>query len=227
VGETARRKAGNTAFGGREQNALRKTPAESVAAVLARVPPGTSADLAPVLGKRGSLLPHAQVHATSASTRTGRQAAQICARLVRAIARSCRIGHAPGQAESSQRRPTRSFAASTGTSPNGTCRPVTPHQVDGRPRATSIDGVTLSDGEASRKRSPSRLAQVPQRLPWLMAARRSGNLSPREPGHAASGGRVLTGFGGRGAAGAGRRGLLRWPGAPARPGGPGQSTSHR
>jgi heavy metal translocating P-type ATPase len=44
---------------------------------------------------------------------------------------------------------------------------------------------------------------------------------------ATPGGRLLVRFGGRRAAGAGRPGWLRWPGAPARLGGPGQSTSNR
>lgn len=58
-----------------KQNAVRKAPRGQIAAVPARVPRGTSADLAAVLGKRGNRLPHAQVRATSASARTGRRAA--------------------------------------------------------------------------------------------------------------------------------------------------------
>lgn len=64
VGETARRKVGNAAFGGREQYALRKAPRGQIAAVLARVPQGYQCQ-----SGGSSLLPHAQVHATPASAR--------------------------------------------------------------------------------------------------------------------------------------------------------------
>jgi len=53
------------------------------------------------------------------------------------------------------------------------------------------------------------------------------HLCPRDPGLAVSAGGVLTGVAGRGAAGAGRRGWLRWPGVPARLGGPARGTSRR
>jgi hypothetical protein len=60
-----------------------------------------------------------------------------------------RSGRAPGQTRSSQRRPGRSPAASTETSSGGSPRPVMPHEPTGRHPATSMDGVTLSDGEGS------------------------------------------------------------------------------
>jgi hypothetical protein len=60
--------------------------------------------------------------------------------------RICRTGSAPGQAAL--------------------------HRVDGRHRAATIDGITLSDGEGREERSPSRRSGATScRLMWLIAAR--------------------------------------------------------
>jgi len=73
------------------------------------------------------------------------------------IARFCRIGRAPGQAESRQRRPGRSSQHRRAPRPTATSGPVMPHRVDNsQHRAKPIGGITLSDGEAQRERTPSR-----------------------------------------------------------------------
>jgi hypothetical protein len=77
---------------------------------------------------------------------------------VRAAAiRFCRIERASGKADlATGGRDVRSHHRRT-SGPAATCGPVTPRRVGGEHRATSIDGITLSDQGRSGRRSPSRL----------------------------------------------------------------------